>query len=288
MPRSTSGSPTAQRSPGYGSSTRRRAPSSRRPFSPRGSWSQVEPRATQEVLRGLFARWGLPERLRVDNGPPWGSQGDLPTDLACWLAGLGVGVLLNPPRRPEDNGVVERSQGVGKAWGEPDRCASAAELQGRLDELDRWQRELYPIAGDRTRSQTYPGLKHSGRRYRRAREAATWDIHKAWALVGAHVVPRRVSSAGKVSLYNRPYTVGLMWAGRTIWVGFDSEQGAWTFHDERGQEIRRQEADELRGDRVLGLDVTNRRRGIHAAKPGGRSKAARQTGHSKAARPTGQ
>jgi len=99
--------------------------------------------------------------MRVDNGMPWGSQGDLPTDLACWLAGLGVGMVINPPRRPEDNGVVERFQGVGKSWGEPERCRSAAELQRRLDELDRWQRDLYPIARGRSRREVYPGLEHS-------------------------------------------------------------------------------------------------------------------------------
>jgi hypothetical protein len=102
---------------------------------------------------------------------PWGSRGDLPTDLACWLAGL----LTNPPRRPQDNGVIERSQGVGKSWGEPHSCTSAAELQRRLDELDRWQRDLYPTAEGRPRREVYPGLKHSGRRYDPARELATWD-----------------------------------------------------------------------------------------------------------------
>ena len=39
-----------------------------------------------------------------------------------------------------------------------------------------------------------------------------------------------------VRLYNRPYTVGLKWSGRAIWVGFDSERGEWTFQDEEGRE----------------------------------------------------
>lgn len=228
-------------------------------------------------MRELFARWGLPERLRVDNGTPWGSQGDLPTDLACWLAGLGVGVLLNPPRRPEDNGVVERFQGVAKMWGEPHRCNSAKELQRRLDKLDRWQRELYPVVGTRSRLQVYPQLKHSGRKYNAKREAVVWDVRKAWELVGSQVVPRLVSSGGRVSLYNRHFTVGLMWAGRTIWVGFDPEETAWTFHDKQGHEIRRQPAGELSPEHILGLNVTNRRRGVHAAKPTGSAKAAQLT-----------
>jgi hypothetical protein len=208
---------------------------------------------------------------------PWGSRGDLPTDLACWLAGLGVGLLTNPPRRPQANGVIERYQGVGKSWGEPHSCASAAELQRRLDELDRWQRDLYPTADGRPRREDYPELKHSGRRYEAAREAATWDLRRAWAWVGSHLVPRQVDSQGKVSLYNRAYFVGLMWSGRTIWVGFDPERGEWMFQDEGGHEIRRQAASELSAERIVALKVTHRRRGCHAAKPHERTKAAKPT-----------
>ena len=208
---------------------------------------------------------------------PWGSQGDLPTDLACWLAGLGVGLVLNPPRRPQHNGVIERYQGVGKSWGEPWTCPSATELQRRLEKLDRWQRDLYPTAAGRPRRAVYPTLKHSGRSYRQGREKAHWDLRRAWAWVGMHLVPRRVDAQGKVSLSNRPYTVGLRWRGRTIWVGFDSERGAWMFQDETGHEIRRQTALELSAERIRALEVSHRRRGCHAAKPHERTKKASPT-----------
>jgi hypothetical protein len=237
----------------------------------------VPPRATQAVLRELFARWGLPERLRVDNGMPWGSQGDLPTDLTCWLAGLGVGVVPNPPRRPEDNGVVERYQGVGKAWGEPRSCTSAAQLEARLKKLDRWQRELYPLRTGRSRWETYPGLKHSGRRYTAAWEARTWDVRRVWELLESYVVPRQVDRQGKVSLYGWSHHVGLLWAGRRIWVGFDAGSASWVFQDEGGHEITRRPAPELSAARIQALDVTHRRRGIHAAKPRSRCKAAKPT-----------
>jgi hypothetical protein len=115
--------------------------------------------------------------------------------------------------------------------------------------------------------EAHPGLGHSGRAYIRSREEREWDVRKAWELVGSYLVGRRVSSQGKVSIYNRPYTVGLRWTGRTVWVGFDSEQGAWTFQDEGGREIRRQEAAELSRASILALEVTHRRWGCHAAKP---------------------
>ena len=57
---------------------------------------------------------------------------DLPSELTLWLLGLDMGITFNPPRCPQDNGVIERSQGTGKRWAEPGACANAAELQRRL------------------------------------------------------------------------------------------------------------------------------------------------------------
>jgi hypothetical protein len=205
--------------------------------------------------------------LRVDNGAPWGSRGDLPTDLVCWLAGLGVRVTANPPRRPQANGVVERSQGVGKQWSEPSACSSVAELQRRLEVVDRWQRERYPTVKGRSRIEAHPGLEHSGRPYDSASEPQSWELAKVWDLMATHRVLRHVDRQGKLSVYNRAYSVGVVWAGRSVWVGFDALTGDWTFQDERGMEIRRQTAEELRAEAVRAMEVTSRRRGAHAAKP---------------------
>lgn len=205
--------------------------------------------------------------MRVDNGAPWGSRGDLPTDLVCWLAGIDVSVIANPPRRPQANGVVERGQGVGKQWCEPWTCETSDELQLRLEEMDRVQREVYPACQGQSRLAAYPDLRHSGRPYDPAREGSLWDLQRVWDLMGMHRVPRQVDRGGKVSVYNRPHSVGIAWAGRTVWVGFDPLKGQWTFQDEQGHEIRRQAAEELSRESVCGMEVTHRRRGAHAAKP---------------------
>ena len=215
----------------------------------------------------------MPERLRVDNGAPWGSRGDLPTDLVCWLAGMGVAVTANPPRCPQANGVVERGQGVGKQWCEPWTCGSDVELQRRLEEMDRVQRERYPFRHGQSRLEAYPGLKHSQRPSDPAQEDSSWDLQKVWDLVGSHRVPRQVDRQGKLSVYNRPYSVGVVWAGRTVWVGLDPVEGQWTFQDEHGHEIRRQVARELTRESVCGMEVTHRRKGAHAARPAERMRA---------------
>jgi transposase InsO family protein len=111
------------------------APSWRRKFFPLAYWNAVPASQVQAVLRQVFRRWGRPRRLRLDNGVPWGAMVDLPSELTLWLLGLDMGITFNPPRRPQDNGVIERSQGTGKRWAEPGACANAAELQRRLQEM---------------------------------------------------------------------------------------------------------------------------------------------------------
>jgi hypothetical protein len=177
-----------------------------------------------------------------------------------------VAVIANPPRSPQSNGVVERGQGVGKQWCEPWTCASDLELQERLERMDRVQRELYPNRRGQPRLVAYPGLEHSGRPFDPDQEGSTWDLQKVWDLMGTHRVPRLVDRGGKVSVYNRPYSVGVVWTGRTVWVGFDPVEGKWTFQDEHGHEIRRREAPELSRESVCGMEVSNHRTGAHARK----------------------
>ena len=109
----------------------------------------------------------------------------------------------NNPRRPQENGVVERSQGTSARWCEPWTCRSPAELQSRLERMDRLYREVYPYRNRRSRLEVFPNLVHTGRPYDRAAEARLWE----WSRVTQHlagIVPlRRVDQSGKVSIYNK-------------------------------------------------------------------------------------
>src|SRR5438445_407370 len=138
------------------------------------------------MLRRVFARWGLPERMRVDNGHPWGSHSDLPPALALWLIGLGVAVIGNEPRRPQQNGVVERSNGVAQQWVEPWAITDAARLQPRLDWAVRIQREVYPAIAGCSRLEAYPALATTRRPYRAEEEPGMWRLeHIDCYLAGA-------------------------------------------------------------------------------------------------------
>jgi hypothetical protein len=219
----------------------------------------VEPTLVQEALRLIFMRRGLPGGFRVDNGTPWGSKGDWPTDLALWLIGLGVTMTWNPARTPQDNGVVERSQGTGKRWAEPSTCKDAEELQRRMDEMDRIQREVYPSIQGKSRWQAFPGLQRVERPYTKAWEKRHWDLELVLAHMAEYSAVRRVDSKGQVSVYGRSHYVGQKYQGQDIYVLLDPCDREWVFATPAGVQIRRKAAEEITRERIQKMQVTYRR-----------------------------
>ena len=212
-------------------------------------------------MRLAFGHWGRPGRLRVDNGSPWGTRGDLPTDLELWLLGLEVGVAANPPRRPQDNGVVERSQGTAKRWGEPWSCDSPGELQRRLQEMDEIQREHYPSIAGRSRGEAFPQLVHSGRAYTPEWEEAHWSLERVAAELVGYAVRRRVDATGTISLYNRRHYVGSIHKRKNVFVMFDPETYEWVVADDEGRQLVRQPAKHINREDIMNLAVSLRDQG---------------------------
>ena len=192
----------------------------------------------QAAFRQVFARWGLPQRLQVDNGLPWGSKGGLPSALALWLTGLGIAVQWSRPAVPQDNGVVERSMRTAKAWANPGTCRDRHEVQRRLDQMDLIQREEYPALAGKTRMEVWPELRHSGRAYSRGGEKGHWDFRASLARLECFAVRRRVSKQGRVSLYDRPYTVGVSLADQEVLVQFCADRMEWIVSDRRDCQVR--------------------------------------------------
>jgi transposase InsO family protein len=199
----------------------------------------------------------LPQRIRVDNGAPWGSpQSDLPPALALWLIGLGVEVIWNRPHHSQENGVVERTHGVLAPWVEPERCPDAVRLQAHIDWAVQIQRERYPALDGQTRAAVYPELLEVARPYDPVTEQDIWNLDHVRAFLARGLWRRKVSKSGSISIYNRPHSVGRPYAGQAVNVQFDAVQHQWVVSDDHGDEIKRFDAPEISQARILALNVT--------------------------------
>lgn len=95
----------------------------------------------QQHLSDIFRSYGLPERILMDNGSPWGdSQGNPYTAFGAWLIRLGIRISHGRPYHPQTQGKAERLH----------RTLQEDLLQRQtLDDLDRYQehfdawREVY-------------------------------------------------------------------------------------------------------------------------------------------------
>jgi hypothetical protein len=175
-----------------------------------------------------------------------------------WLIGLGVGLIWNDPCSPEENGKVERTQGVTQQWVEPPRCPDRTRLAPRLEWAVHMQREACPAIRGRTRWEAHPALAERRRPYTRDGEEALWDLSRVDAFLGRGVWRRLVSQTGRISLYNRNYRVGRDHAGEEVSVLFDATVRQWVIQGAGGEELARHEAEQLTHERIMELDVMRR------------------------------
>src|SRR5262245_7790880 len=111
-------------------------------------------------LQRAFERYGLPWRMTMDNGAPWGTVAahEL-TALTIWLIRLGIGVSHSRPFHPQTQGKDERFHRTLKAEVLQGRTfADCAETQRRFD---AW-RPVY----NHERPHESLGMQVPGQRYR--------------------------------------------------------------------------------------------------------------------------
>lgn len=228
-------------------------------FPPQAQWQSITLAQARTLFRRVFQRWGLPMRVQVDNGHPWGLNRGLPPDLALWLFGLGVGVDWIPPGQPQKNGTIERDNGVMKQWADPATCRTRAELQHRLERECLIQRERYPAIAGMSRMDAYPSLRHSERPYDPAQETAAWELARVDQVLSAGVYYRRANARGAIWLYGRGRNLGRVHRGKEVCVRFDAAQREWVVSDHQGEELKRLVAEELSLARILSLSVGHKR-----------------------------
>jgi transposase InsO family protein len=219
----------------------------------------VPPAAVQQSCRALFERWGLPDRIRIDNGAPWANWSDLPPALALWWIGLGIEPIYNHAHRPTENAKVERCNGLVVAWGEPEQCADMQAFTDRLSWMAAVQRERYPAAQGQTRQQVWPTLGVKRRAYQADKEAEQWDIGRVRAWLALGQWPRYVSKIGQITLYGKAYRAHRNLARQQVWVRLDPHPNEWVVSRADGQVIIRHRAEQITAERICALNVAHPR-----------------------------
>ena len=164
----------------------------------------------QAALTRLFQTYGLPERMLMDNGAPWGDSGDNPwTVFTAWLLRLGIRVSHGRPRHPQTQGKDERLHRTLQA--ELLSRFSADQLADYQPVFDDW-RAVY----NQQRPHQALDLAVPASRY--VPSPRPFPLGLPPLVYPPPLIVRQVDSAGKISFRNRVLRPGRAFAGQPVGV----------------------------------------------------------------------
>jgi transposase InsO family protein len=162
----------------------------------------------RECLTVIFRRYGLPRRILVDNGSPWGADREHPhTTVTVWLMRLGIGVTHARPYHPQTLGKDERFHRTLKA--EVLHYCQGLDLLACQRRFDAW-RFLY----NHERPHESLGMAAPANRYRQS------SSHFPKTLPPLEYGPedrvRKVVEGGYIFYRNREYRIGKAFKGEYV------------------------------------------------------------------------
>ena len=162
----------------------------------------------QSHLTYTFKRYGLPQRIAVDNGPPWGDTADSPyTPMVAWLIRLGVAVSHSRPYHPQTLGKDERFHRTLKA--EVIARYSFTDLNTAQVRFDRW-RHVYNFE----RPHEAIGMQTPAARYAPSPRSLP-EILPPIEYAGGDIV-RRVQQHGFISYRGRQFRISKAFTGYPV------------------------------------------------------------------------
>jgi len=162
---------------------------------------------TQQAFRRLFARHGYPQRIRCDNGAPFGGGGPTGlTRLSAWWVQLGIVVEFITPGRPCENGAHEQFHRVYKAEAVRSPARTGPEQQRRTD---RWLRHYNQERPHEGLGMKTPAEVYRKNRQRRPWRRGRWQYAAGWS-------ESRVAGNGEIRWRGRGWPIGEAFAGSRV------------------------------------------------------------------------
>ena len=144
-------------------------------------------------FRHVFEIYGLPNRIRTDNGVPFASNALARlSQLSVWFIRLGIYPELIEPGKPQQNGVHERMHRTLK---QEATIPPASNMRGQQRKFDRFLEEFNQERPHEALGMKRPGeiYEPSNRRMPRCIEAYDYP---------SHYIVRRVSRAGTIRVFH--------------------------------------------------------------------------------------
>lgn len=173
----------------------------------------------QRHLTTCFRRYGLPERLLMDNGAPWGDDWAHPyTPLTAWLIRLGIHVAHSRPYHPQTLGKDERFHRTvelelvrGRSYTDLAQCQQAFDAWRPVYNLERPHEAL----GLATPASCYRVSAHPFPERLPPIEYAPGDL------------VRKVQQGGKILLHGTEHRVGRAFYGYPVALRRTTTDGVW-------------------------------------------------------------
>lgn len=175
----------------------------------------------KSVLRRLFRKYGLPKKLRSDNGPPFASSGLAGLSrLEVWLLKMGITCERIEPGKPQQNGSHERFHRTLKAETLKPVASTRSMQQRRFDEFVTEYNTVRP--------------------HEALNNAVPADIYKPSERISPrnlkdftyppHYLVRRVRSTGQIKWVGDLVFVSNSLIGERIGITQGEEEGHWSVY----------------------------------------------------------
>ncbi len=149
---------------------------------------------SQAHFKRLFEIYGLPNRIRTDNGVPFASNALARlSQLSVWFIRLGIYPELIEPGKPQQNGVHERMH---KTLKEEATIPPASSLKSQQKKLDAFREEF-----NQERPHEALGMKPPAEMYRPSSRTMPRKI-EPYEYPG-HCLVRRVSRSGTIRVLRK-------------------------------------------------------------------------------------
>ena len=175
--------------------------------------------SVQHHLTSMFRQYGLPLRMTVDNGAPWGSDfHHRDTLLTVWLRRLGVRVGHSRPHHPQTQGKDERFH----------RTLLAECIRGRFfDEFSHIQPvfDQYRNVYNQRRPHQAINMETPIQRYQVSSRPFPESLPQIE--YGASDIIRKVSEKGRIHFQGRRLSVGKGYRGLPVAIRPTEKDGVW-------------------------------------------------------------